>query len=105
MKVQTGYNKSTFELCFPAASAFHALLGGGLQDIHEYKENQRTENIVAKALDFYVEGMGVQRVKFPADYQLLKIPDMAIVKLINPTAVVYRGNVYVKADGIELAKN
>lgn len=99
---QIGYSEDLFRRYFNQKG--HILLGDGLHNVFEYKDGKRTDNIIGKSLNIYYENLGVQKVKFSADYSIPQIPDLAVVNLINPEAVIVRGNIYVKADGVEIAK-
>lgn len=99
-----GYNKETYKKYFGELRWF-ATIGSGLQDVRKWDKNQKkyTDEVVAKALDLYVEKAGFQRVKFPTSFILNNIEELSEIELINPTACEVRGNVYVKADGIKEA--
>jgi hypothetical protein len=82
-----------------------ATTGNGLQNVRKWDNNQKkySDEVVAKALDLYVEGAGFQRVKFPTTFTLTNITELSEVELVNPVACKVCGNVYVKADGLKEA--
>lgn len=99
-----GYNRETFKKDFGNLRWF-ATTGNGLQNVRKWDNNQKkySDEVVAKALDLYVEGAGFQRVKFPTTFTLTNITELSEVELVNPVACEVRGNVYVKADGLKEA--
>lgn len=99
-----GYSQETFKKDFGSRRWF-ATIGGGLQDVRAWDNDRKkyTNQVIAKALDLYVEGAGFQRVKFPASFTLANIAELSEIELVNPTACEVRGNVYVKADGLKEA--
>lgn len=99
---RNGYTTDKFQELFGDYTSY-GLLGSGLLPAFEYdKENhRRTNNIIGRYMDVYFQGLGVQRVKFPKDFNIDAIKDMSALKLINPQACVVNNNVYVKADGVE----
>lgn len=103
-KQKGGYTPETFNKDFDSRRWF-ATIGGGLQDVRAWDNNQKkyTDQVVAKALDLYVEGAGFQRVKFPTTFNLANIEELSEIELVNPVACEVRGNVYVKADGLREA--
>ena len=101
---QLGYSADTFNQQFNGVCP-RILIGQGLEEKHGYDQapKKSTDEIVAKQLDFYFPGLGVQKVKFPATFSLpAKVEDMAEVTLTNPTACIAKGYLYVKADGFTL---
>ena len=103
-KHKGGYSSDTFNKDFGQRRWF-ATIGGGLQDVRAWDndKNRYTDQVIAKALDLYVEGAGFQRVKLPTSFNLANIAELSEIELVNPTACEVRGNVYVKADGLKEA--
>ena len=99
-----GYDQKTFKNDFGDLRWF-ATIGGGVQNIRRWDNEQKkyTDEVVAKALDLYVEGAGFQRVKFPTTLTISNITELSEIELVNPVACEVRGNVYVKADGLKEA--
>ena len=97
-----GYSEKTFKEQFEGMICARIILAQGLREKHGYYAETRkaTDEIVAQELDFYFVPLGIQTVKFPADFKLpAKVEDMSEVTLTNPTACVVNGFIYVKADG------
>lgn len=96
-----GYTKQTFKENLGNYD-WIATIGDGPHSVREWDNNKHkyTNNIIAKALDFYVVGAGIQRVKLPADFNADNITDLSKVELVNPVACIVRNNIYVKADGV-----
>lgn len=103
-KGKGGYSLELFKKDFGQRRWF-ATTGAGLQDVRAWDSTQKkyTNEVIAKALDLYVEGAGFQRVKFPTSFTLANITELSEIELINPVACEVRGNVYVKADGLKEA--
>lgn len=100
----SGYKPENYQKYF-ANRRFYATTGGGLQDVRKWDNDNKkyTDEVVAKALDLYVEGAGFQRVKFPTSINIDNIKELSEIELVNPVACEVRGNVYVKADGLKEA--
>lgn len=99
---KSGYSEKTFKEQFEGMICARIILAQGLREKHGYDAETRkaTDEIVAQELDFYFVPLGIQTVKFPADFKLpAKVEDMSEVTLTNPTACVVNGFIYVKADG------
>ena len=97
-----GYSEKTFKEQFEGMICARIILAQGLREKHGYDAETRkaTDEIVAQELDFYFVPLGIQTVKFPADFKLpAKVEDMSEVTLTNPTACVVNRFIYVKADG------
>lgn len=101
LNINNGYSAQTFKQHFDGICP-RIILAQGLRAKHGYdkEKHQATDEIIAQELDFYFVPLGIQTVKFPADFKLpSKIEDMAEVVLTNPTACVVHRSAYVKADG------
>lgn len=104
LNINKGYSVQTFNQHFQGICP-RIILGQGLRPKHGYdaETHKATDEIVCQELDFYFVPMGIQTVKFPADFKLpAKVEDMAEVILTNPTACVVNNFAYVKADGFTL---
>ena len=97
-----GYSEKVFKEQFEGMVCARIILAKGLREKHGYDAETRkaTDEVIAQELDFYFVPLGIQTVKFPANFKLpAKVEDMAEVTLTNPTACVVNGFIYVKADG------
>ncbi|EOB3523580.1 hypothetical protein ACIJEF_001593 [Enterococcus faecalis] len=100
MQQQNGYSKHTYDSIFSEATIV-AL--GKLRNIPKYLDNKPTGEIANKKMDVYFIGIGTQEIKFAFDYELPKnYKDLSEIELINPTALIFKNKLYVKADGIRM---
>lgn len=83
----------------------HLLLGSGLSQQPEYVNGKPTGKIANTRLEFYLEGVGADKIKLPADYQLDdSIKDFDQIEFINPEAIQVKNNVYFRAEGVKAVK-
>lgn len=83
----------------------HILIGEGATPQVEFKDGKPTGNINSVRVEFYIEGVGADRVKLPADFEIdPKIKDFDVIELVNVEAVEVNRNVYFRADDIKPAK-
>lgn len=83
----------------------HVLIGSGAIKQPKFVDGKPTDKIDATKLGIYIEGVGADTVKLPADFDLpTTIKDMDEVTLDNPEACEVKNNVYFRASGIKQAK-
>lgn len=83
----------------------HLLIGSGPVATPKFVDKRPTEEIESIKVEIYIEGLGADRIKLPANFQLNEsIKDMQLVELVNPQACEVGSNVYFKADDIKAIK-
>lgn len=83
----------------------HVLIGSGAIKQPKFVDGKPTDKIDATKIGIYIEGVGADTVKLPADFELsTTIKDMSEVTLENPEACEVKNNVYFRASGIKQSK-
>lgn len=83
----------------------HVLIGSGAIKQPKFVDGKPTDQIDATKIGIYIEGIGADTVKLPADFELsTTIKDMDEVILDNPEACEVNNNVYFRASGIKQSK-
>lgn len=100
----SGYTEALARECL-GKHGIRALVGGGLSQQPEYVDGKATGKIASTRLEFFLEDVGSDKVKLPADYELdPSIKDWSPIELVNPEAIQVNNNVYFRADGVKPAK-
>lgn len=108
MRVNTftgGYMPQTYTAQF--GNEFpRILIGSGLESRIKFdletKRPVETGEIDSKRIMLYYPGLGVQAVKFPADFELPKgVDDLSEVELDSPEACIVGREIYVRASGLK----
>lgn len=83
----------------------HLLIGSGPVATPKFVDKRPTEEIESIKVEIYIDGLGSDRLKLPANFQLdSSLKDMQQVELVHPQACEVGNNVYFKADDIKAIK-
>ncbi len=102
----SGYTKDNFNNYFGKDPIIYLLAGNGLTPAFGFDKevNKRTKEIVGQYLEVYFQGIGVQRIKLPKNFNADEIADLSKIELIDPEACEVNGRIFVKAKGIKEVK-
>lgn len=99
-----GYSEAKYQELVGERQAY-LLMGSGPVATPKFVDKRPTEEIDSIKVEIYLEGLGADRIKLPANFKLnSSIKDMQPVELINPQACEVGNNVYFKADDIKAVK-
>lgn len=99
-----GYSGEFAEKCL-GDNNVRLLKGAGATKQPEYKNGQPTGEIGSTRLEIYIENVGADKVKLPADFDLDEsIKDFSLIELVNVEAIQVKNNIYFRADDIKPTK-
>lgn len=100
-----GYSNAKFIDLVGEDRDVFALLGAGPIATPKFVDHKPTQEIDSIKIEVYLKGLGADRVKLPATFELdPSIKDMQKIELVNPQACEVGNNVYFKADDIKPSK-